>query len=349
VRSPLRSSLSVVLLALVVAACGPAGNPANAAEVNGEAIALSAVEERYESVAANPQFADQFAADEDGTLTVQVQAGILTELIRAQLWAQGAADLGIEITDADVEARRAEIVEEVGGQDAFDDLVEQSGLTEDILQAEIRSIVVRERVEEQLAGDIDVTDAEVEEFYADNREERFEQLEARHILVETEEQAGDVLERLDEGEDFAAVAEDVSIDTASAEQGGDLGEFARGRMVPEFEDAAFAAEIGELVGPVESQFGFHVIEVTGRTEQELAEVSDQIREELRSGREGAAVQSWFDELLEGAEVRVNPRFGRWDGDAGEVVPVDADDDGELDVEPVDPVGEEPDPMPDADS
>ena len=332
-----RLILPLVVLALVTSACGASGNPANAAEVNGEAIPVSSVEGRYDTVVANPQFAEQFAADDDGTLTVQVQASILTELIRAELWEQGAAELGIEITDADVEARREEIVEEVGGQDAFDDLVEQSGLTEDILAREIRSIVVRERVEGELAGDIEVTDAEVEEFYADARDERFERVEARHILVETEEEARDVLARLEDGEDFADVAEDVSVDTGSAEQGGDLGEFARGRMVPEFEEAAFEAQVGEIVGPVESQFGFHIIEVTGRSQQELAEVEDEIREELRSGREGDAVDGWFAERLADADVVVNPRFGEWDADAGQVVPVAALGDDEEEAEPAEPV------------
>jgi parvulin-like peptidyl-prolyl isomerase len=334
VRTSTRIIAPLVSLALVLSACGPGGNPANAAEVNGEAIPVSTVEARYDTVVANPQFAEQFAADDDGTLTVQVQASILSELIRAELWEQGAAELGIEITDADVEARRDEIVEEVGGQDAFDDLVAQSGLTEEILAKEIRSIVVRERVEDELAGDIEVTDAEVEEFYADAREDRFDRVEARHILVETEEEARDVLERLEDGEDFAEIAEEVSVDTGSAQQGGDLGEFARGRMVPEFEEAAFEAEVGEIVGPVESQFGFHVIEVTGRSEQALAEVEDEIREELRSGREGEAVDGWFAERLSGADVVVNPRFGEWDAEAGQVVPAAALANGEEEPEPV---------------
>jgi parvulin-like peptidyl-prolyl isomerase len=336
VRIAIRTLPPLVLLALVLSACGAGGNPADAAEVNGESIPIAAVESRFESVAANPQFADQFAADEDGTLTVQVQSGILTELIRAKLWEQGAADLGIEITEDDVEARREQIVEEVGGQDAFDDLVEQSGLTEPILAAEIRSIVVRERVEEELAEDVEVTDEEVEAFYADAREDRYETVEARHILVETEREAEDALARLDEGEDFADVAEDVSIDTGSAEQCGDLGEFSRGRMVPEFEDAAFEADVGEIVGPVESQFGFHIIEVTGRSEQELDEVADEIRDELRSGQQGETIDSWFADLLATADVIVNPRFGEWDADAGEVVPTNVLGDEEAETAPVAP-------------
>lgn len=332
-RTATRPLILLTCIVLVASACGPGGNPASAAEVNGESIPVSVVESRYDTVATNPQFADQLGNDPDGTLTAQVQAQILTELIQAELWEQGAADLGIEITEADVDARRDDLIEEVGGQDAFDDLVEQSGLTEDDLQREIRNIAVRERVEEQLTADLEVSDDEVEEFYEENREQRYELVEARHILTETQAEADAVLERLDDGEDFGEIAQEVSVDPGSGERGGDLGEFGRGQMVPEFEQAAFDAEIGEVVGPVESQFGFHVIEVTGRVEQELAEVEDDIRAELRQGREGAAVQEWLSSLLAEAEVTVNPRFGEWNAASGEVVPADTLEEVEVELEP----------------
>jgi parvulin-like peptidyl-prolyl isomerase len=336
VRIAIRTALPLALLALVLSACGPGGNPANAAEVNGDAIPLTALEQRFESVEANPQFAEQFAADDDGTLQAQVQASILSELIRAAVWQQGAAELGLDVSDADVEERREQLVDEVGGQEAFDDLVEQSGLTEDILQAEIRMLLVQERVREELGGDVEVTDADVEGFYEDERAQRYEQVEARHILVETEEEADDARSRIEDGEDFADVAEDLSIDTQSAERGGDLGQpFGRGQMVPEFEEAAFDADVGELVGPVESQFGFHIIEVTDRVEHDLDDVAEEIREELRSGQEDAAVQAWFAEQLEAADVVVNPRFGEWDAASGEVVPAGAPE-SELDVQPAEP-------------
>lgn len=90
-----------------------------------------------------------------------------------------------------------------------------------------------------------------------------EQLRARHILVETEESATALLERLKAGEDFAALARGHSL-CPSRDQGGDLGFFNRGMMVREFEEACFALQPSELAGPVKTAFGYHLIQLTER-------------------------------------------------------------------------------------
>ncbi|MGD2027423.1 MAG: peptidyl-prolyl cis-trans isomerase [Anaerolineales bacterium] len=90
-----------------------------------------------------------------------------------------------------------------------------------------------------------------------------EQVWARHILLENEDTAQDLLDQLDEGADFGDLAREFSTGP-SGPSGGDLGWFAQGQMVEPFEEAAFAAEVGEIVGPVETQFGFHIIQILGR-------------------------------------------------------------------------------------
>ena len=88
---------------------------------------------------------------------------------------------------------------------------------------------------------------------------------ARHILVETQEKCEDIKSQIDSGADFAELAREHS-KCPSGESGGDLGEFSSGQMVKEFDDIVFSGDLGKIHGPVQTQFGFHLIEITGRTE-----------------------------------------------------------------------------------
>jgi peptidyl-prolyl cis-trans isomerase C len=130
-----------------------------------------------------------------------------------------------------------------------------------------------------------------------------EEVKARHILVKTEEEAKKIIADLDAGKDFLELAK-LSSDGPSAEQGGDLGYFTKGRMVPEFEAAAFELKPGEYTKtPVKTQFGFHVIKVDDRrpaAAPPLEQVSDQVRQVLLRERYAALL----DEARAEAEVEV---------------------------------------------
>jgi len=88
---------------------------------------------------------------------------------------------------------------------------------------------------------------------------------ARHILVETKEQCEDIKSRIEDGADFAELAAEHSM-CPSGQQGGDLGEFSQGQMVREFDNVIFSGELGKIHGPVQTQFGFHLIEITSRND-----------------------------------------------------------------------------------
>jgi len=88
---------------------------------------------------------------------------------------------------------------------------------------------------------------------------------ARHILVENEEKCLDLKNRLEEGADFGVLAQEHS-KCPSGRQGGDLGEFSQGQMVPEFDKAVFSGELNKVLGPIKTQFGYHLVEVTSRSD-----------------------------------------------------------------------------------
>ena len=88
---------------------------------------------------------------------------------------------------------------------------------------------------------------------------------AAHILVNTEEECNDIKNKIENGSDFADMAKQLS-QCPSGQRGGDLGEFSPGQMVQEFDQVVFSEDIGKVHGPVQTQFGFHLIEITSRSE-----------------------------------------------------------------------------------
>jgi parvulin-like peptidyl-prolyl isomerase len=132
------------------------------------------------------------------------------------------------------------------------------GVTEDVLYSIFEAELYREKLTDALAEGIS---------------KEGDQVKARHILVSDLETAESVLERLENGEAWEDLALELSLDTSNSANGGDLGWFSEGRMVPEFSDAAFGGEVGTVVGPVETQFGFHLIEIVAH-EVRLLPVSE---------------------------------------------------------------------------
>jgi peptidyl-prolyl cis-trans isomerase D len=164
----------------------------------------------------------------------------------------------------------------------------------------------------KLAAQSAVGDQEVERYYRDHASEftREEEVRARHILVMVNDQRSDAeakarieqaRERLLGGADFAALSNEISDDSTAKANGGDLGYFGRNRMVKEFEEAAFKAPLNQLVGPVKTSFGYHLLEVTDKRQggvQPLAEVRDQLRSRLSAERAQQLAQTRADEVAE---------------------------------------------------
>lgn len=128
-----------------------------------------------------------------------------------------------------------------------------------------------------------------------------EEISARHILVQTEAQAKEVIGQLAKGADFAELAREKSIDPSGKRQGGDLGFFSREDMVPEFSEAAFKLQEGETTkAPVKSQFGWHVIKVEKR--RQSAPSLDEMREQLASEISQEVVSETVDKLKKTAKI-----------------------------------------------
>lgn len=128
-----------------------------------------------------------------------------------------------------------------------------------------------------------------------------DEVRARHILVEKEEDAKAIHKRVKAGEDFAKIAQEASKDPGSGKEGGDLGFFTKERMVPEFGEAAFALKPGEISEPVKSQFGWHVIKLEEKRVKPLP-TFDQVKERIAQALAGKAQTDFLKSLRDGAKI-----------------------------------------------
>ncbi|WP_333817941.1 peptidylprolyl isomerase [Tabrizicola sp.] len=193
----------------------------------------------------------------------------------------------------------------------YDQLIQQEVLAQSVKELGPRAIATMENDKRGFVSGLAidaivkeaVTDAALQKAYDDRFKDAKPQTEynAAHILVATEEEANKLKEELAGGADFAELAKAHSTDTGSGANGGDLGWFGLGMMVKPFEEAVVGAKVGEVTGPVKTDFGYHLILVK---ETRVAEkpTLDQMRDELAQEVENAAITAKIDELTKGATV-----------------------------------------------
>lgn len=158
--------------------------------------------------------------------------------------------------------------------------IKDTGLTEADFKYAFKVSMLRAKLTEKINAEV-------------SRKE--EQVWARHILLEDEQKAKDALARIKQGEDWAALAKELSQDASNKDMGGDLGWFGKGKMVAEFSDAAFAMKIGEISEPVKTSFGYHIIQVLGHEERELSQAD-------YTAKQNTAFEEWLTKTKEGLEV-----------------------------------------------
>ena len=177
---------------------------------------------------------------------------------------------------------------------------------EEFRKMSLLTIVLKQEIEEKA----EVTESEIKEFY-DGNPENFKtgaEVRARHILVDTEEKANDILNSIIKGEKFIELAKTFSMDKGSAQNGGDLGFFSRGRMIPEFEETAFSLKKGEPSKPVKTTYGYHIIEVTDKREGsqiKFEEAKENIKNKLVKEKQKALFESYIETLKNKTDIKTD--------------------------------------------
>ena len=202
----------------------------------------------------------------------------------------------ITISKEDIDKEMDLIAEHYGGLDNFEQMLTIYGQSIDSVKQNIeKNLQVKKLLEPQII----ITDEEIKDYFEENKESfnTEEQIKASHILVDSEEKAVEVKNKLNAGEDFAELAKEYSTDNSNKDNGGSLGFFGRGEMVPEFEDIAFSLEAGKTSEPVKTDFGYHIIKVEEKKEAKeavLEENSKQVKNMIFEQRLPEAYNSWYE-------------------------------------------------------
>ena len=242
----------------------------------------------------------------------ELEEKALEQAIGAKLLLDRSSELDIAVTAADIDAEVAKVTAQVGGEENYRKALAAQGLSEDDFRKELEKGAKVNKLVAQACSEVpDPTEDEVAAFFTAHKDDFVEppQVLCQHILVkgtssEAFEKIRAIRERIVAGGDFAEEAKKNS-DCPSGAEGGSLGWFGRGMMVPEFDKAAFEMKKGEVSDIVTTQFGYHIIykaDEKGGTARTLVDVHDQIKDLLRHEARGRAMDQFVAELKEKAAV-----------------------------------------------
>jgi peptidyl-prolyl cis-trans isomerase C len=289
----------------------------NAASVNGVAISNEDVNRQMFAL-------EQHVLSTQGTairpeMIPELRNKILDELIDKELLYQESLRKGIEIEEKAVDEKMDALKGRFPNEETFKDEMNQMNLSEVTLRSQIKKdLTVQQLVEKEILVKVLVSDEDSKSFYGSHPEhfQQKEKVRASHILIKSEADTDPVSKderrkkleavkkRIENGEDFASLAKEFS-QCPSAEKGGDLGYFERGKMVKPFEDAAFSMKPGEVSDIVVTPFGFHLIKVTDRSEARTIsydESKERIKQHLQRVKFLEAKNVYVGDLKEKSKV-----------------------------------------------
>jgi foldase protein PrsA len=223
----------------------------------------------------------------------------LNALILDKIIALELEENNIKISQDQIDAEYQVAVEAYGDEATMEQALAYYGFTKDEF---LKNIEMNLSIEALIEPSITITDEEIEAYFEENKDDfnEAEQVKASHILVATEEEANDVLAKIQSGDSFEELAKEYSTDTVSATNGGDLGYFTKYDMVEEFSNAAFSLDINEVSEPVKTTYGYHIIKVTDKKDAKIATLEDskdEVKEILKDQKIQEQYPTWYQNVL----------------------------------------------------
>lgn len=246
----------------------------------------------------------------------QLKTQLMQELILTKLMLSNAEQEKIVVTDDMVnqEINKIKVQNFQNNDLAFKKAMRKNGIKEDSLPSILKEKMTLQKYVEKLMNDnVKLTDKDLRDEYEKRKPDFMvkESVEASHILVKSEAEAKKIYDEIKSGKDFAELAKQHSLDPGSKANGGSLGFFNRGQMVPEFEKTAFSLKNGEVSTPVKTSFGYHIIKRTNyKPEQVMSfnEVKTNLEQQIKTERQRDFFTKWREKTLKEADVKYNQGY-----------------------------------------
>jgi foldase protein PrsA len=325
----MKKLVALVAVAAFLSACADEVRPA-AATVAGQRITTARVQAGLDLFVKSAQYDQLVQQQKPGEIQRQYEQSFLSRLIRRAVMEREARQASIEISDADVEERFEQIKSDVGSEEDFQKELRNQGISEAEVRAFARDSLLEAELRAVATEGSAPTEEDLQAFYDENAEQ-FTEVHTAHILVDNVNKARDINDELraaPEGEReqlFEQLARRFSTDTGSAQRGGDLGFVPAAQFVEEFARTAVNLDQGEISGPVQTQFGFHIIRLIDKRLTSFEDARADIEQQLSGEGAEQAWTEWLRDAYREAEVDVNPRYGVLDLEQLLVVNATADD------------------------
>lgn len=282
----------LVLLGMMNTACS---DKKPVAIVNGKEIIISDFEK---TVATYKESIEKLYGE--NVWDQEIKKSILTQMVQEELMYEEAKKDDLEAKEEVIEAKLKELKVGIEKDKDYAEFLKSNGIDDEFLKSQLKKEISIQNYKDKFYENTEIDEKDIKKYYEENKDEyKEEKIKVSHILISTidentnkpisepnkkeaKKKAEEVYKKAKEGQDFANLAKEYSQDDYSAVNGGDLGFFERGKMVPEFETAAFNLDEGQISQIIETQYGYHIIKLTDKkyTQYSFEEVKDKIEEVL---------------------------------------------------------------------
>ena len=304
-------ALTFVVLAAFLAGCGmvrvnpEVDNNTIVAKVSGEEVrkeefkkVFDIFKNQYEQQFGTEVWDQEFEGRKFGEVA---REKLLDMLIDEKLQLKKAAELGITVTDDEVNSEIENAKKYFDTEEKFNEYLKGQSMDLEYFKQSVKKELTTTKLVDKLTANVALTDEEVKVYYDTNQSE-FLSVKASHILLDTKEEAEKMLQRAKAGENFAELAKQNSKDPSAKENSGDLDYFRHGDMVEPFETAAFAMKPGEISEIVQTDFGFHIIKVEDSKLDKFEDVKEQLKASMLNDKKNTEYEKLLEEMRKNANI-----------------------------------------------